>query len=92
SNMRLFETTGVGSCLITDWKQNINDLFEPDREVVTYRSSSECIEKVKWLLSNPLEAEKIAKAGQHRTLKDHTFDIRSVQLDLIIQEALKYSY
>ncbi|MDD1416581.1 glycosyltransferase [Dolichospermum sp. ST_con] len=89
SNMRLFETTGVGTCLLTDWKQNITDLFEPDFEVVTYKSSSECIEKVKWLLANPLEARKIGKAGQNRTLSEHTFDRRSVQLDEIIQAALK---
>jgi hypothetical protein len=89
SNMRLFETTGVGTCLLTDWKQNITDLFEPDFEVVTYKSSSECIEKVKWLLANPLEARKIGKDGQNRTLSEHTFDRRSVQLDEIIQAALK---
>jgi spore maturation protein CgeB len=91
SNMRLFETTGVGTCLITDWKQNINDLFEPDMEVVTYRSTSECIEKVRWLLANPLEARKIAEAGQNRTFREHTFDKRVIQLDTIIQEELKYS-
>src|SRR5258706_121030 len=42
SNMRLFEATGVGTCLVTDWKENIGALFEPDREVLTYRDASEC--------------------------------------------------
>ena len=49
ANVRLFEVTGVGSCLLTDHKKNINDFFEPDREVVTYKSADECIEKVNWL-------------------------------------------
>lgn len=26
-NVRLFETTSVGTCLLTDWKKNKNDLF-----------------------------------------------------------------
>jgi hypothetical protein len=88
SNMRLFETTGVGTCLLTDWKENLSELFEIDREVVTYKSVDECIEKAKWLLEHPQERELIAKAGQARTLKDHTFAQRAVQLDEIIRKAL----
>ncbi|MFN6199252.1 MAG: glycosyltransferase [Aphanizomenon sp.] len=88
ANMRLFEATGVGTCLLTDWKENLHELFEPDREVVTYKSVEECIEKVKWLLDHPQEREAIAKAGQARTLKDHTFAQRAIQLDEIIKRQL----
>lgn len=88
SNMRLFETTGVGTCLLTDWKENLSELFEIDREVVTYKSVDECIEKARWLLEQSQERELIAKAGQARTLKDHTFAQRAVQLDEIIRKAL----
>jgi len=91
SNMRIFEATGVGTCLITDWKENIHALFEPSQEIVTYKSAEECIEKVLWLLEHPQEREAIAKAGQARTLKDHTFAQRAIQLDQIIQRALKRS-
>ena len=41
SNMRLFEATGVGTCLLTDWKENLAELFEPDKEVLTYNSTEE---------------------------------------------------
>ncbi|HEX3051737.1 MAG TPA: glycosyltransferase, partial [Aggregatilineaceae bacterium] len=41
SNQRLYEATGVGTCLLTDWKDNLPSLFEPDKEVVTYRSAEE---------------------------------------------------
>jgi spore maturation protein CgeB len=86
SNMRMFEATGVGTCLVTDWKENISDLFEPERELVTYKCADECVEKVNWLLEHPQERETIAKAGQARTLKDHTFDQRAIQLNNIIQK------
>ncbi|MBD1940411.1 glycosyltransferase [Microcoleus sp. FACHB-68] len=85
-NIRLYEVTGVGSCLLTDWKENLHELFELDREVVTYKSADECIEKAKWLLENPLERELIAKAGQARTLKDHTYEKRAVQLNQLINK------
>jgi hypothetical protein len=88
SNMRLFEVTGVGSCLLTDWKENVADLFEPDSEVVTYRSASECVEKVNYLLSHERERRAIAVAGQQRTLRDHTIPQRAAQLDEIIRATL----
>jgi spore maturation protein CgeB len=88
SNMRMFEATGVGTCLLTDWKENLPELFEPDREILTYRSIGECIEKAKWLLDHPQEREAISQAGQARTLKDHTFDRRAVELDNIIRREL----
>jgi spore maturation protein CgeB len=88
SNMRMFEATGVGTCLITDYKDNIRTLFEPDYELITYKSAEECSEKVTWLLAHPKEREAIAKAGQSRTLKNHTIDQRAHQLDEILRQAL----
>ncbi len=88
SNARLFEVTGVGTCLLTDYKENISELFEVDKEVLTYSSISECVEKAHWLLDNPDECEKIAAAGQQRVLRDHTFDNRAIQLDQLIRERI----
>lgn len=88
-NMRLFEATGMGSCLITEWKENLADLFEPELEVVTYRSAEECVEKVHYLLNHEEDRQAIAAAGQKRTLRDHTFATRVRQLDELIQQRLK---
>lgn len=88
SNMRLFEATGVGSCLLTDWKANLSELFELDSEVVTYRDADECVEKAKYLLAHESERSRIAAAGQQRTLRVHTFSHRAAQLDSIIRKAL----
>jgi hypothetical protein len=88
SNMRLFEATGVGTALLTDWKANLPDLFESDLEMVSYRSSEECIEKVRYLLDHEDERQRIARAGQRRTLRDHTFAQRARQLDALIHDAI----
>ncbi len=88
ANIRLFEVTGVGSCLLTDHKKNISDFFEPDKEVVTYKSADECVEKIEWLLSHPNELKQIADAGQQRTLKDHNFKRRAEELNKIISDEL----
>lgn len=73
NNMRLYEATGVGALLITDHKKNLSDIFEPDKEVVTYHDPEECVEKIKYYLENEKEREKIVKAGQRRTLKEHSY-------------------
>lgn len=89
ANIRLFEITGVGSCMVTDWKKNLNEIFEIDKEAVAFTNGDECIEKIKWLLDHPKERKEIGRAGQKRVLKDHTFKIRASQLNEIILKELK---
>ena len=87
-NVRLFETTGMACCLVTDWKINLSEMFEPDTEIVSYRSADECAEKVTYLLDHEDERQQIATAGQRRTLRDHTYAKRAEQLDCTIRELL----
>ena len=89
NNMRLFEATGMGSLLLTDQKENLSDLFEIDREIVTYNCKEEALEKYDYLINNPKEIEKIAKCGQLRTLKEHTYDLRIKELIEILKKYLK---
>jgi spore maturation protein CgeB len=84
SNLRLYEATGVGACLLTDWKENITGLFEPDTEIVTYRSADEAVEKVNYLLAHADQRRSIAAAGQRRALRDHTVGQRAAAVDEIV--------
>ena len=90
NNMRLFEATGCGAMLVTDYKDNLNELFEIGKEVVAYRSSEECAALVKYYLAHPEEAETIARAGQQRTLRDHTYEMRMKQTAEILGRHLRY--
>jgi hypothetical protein len=80
NNMRLFEATGMGTLLLTDWKANLHQMFEPDREVVTYRDHEECAERIRHYLNRPEDRLSIARAGQRRTLRDHTYRQRMEEL------------
>ncbi len=88
SNMRLFEATGVGACLLTERQANLAELFEPDVEVATYGSPEEAAEKARYLLERDGMRRAVAAAGQRRTLKCHTYDHRAVQLDRWIRDSL----
>lgn len=87
-NIRLFQATGVGSCLLTDTGSNMVDLFEPDREVVTYSGFEECLEKYRYLLENEKVASQISVAGQKRTLKDHTSAVRCSKMNELIEKMM----
>ena len=88
NNMRLFEATGVGSLLLTDRKDNLGELFEVGKEVIAYSSKEEAAELIQYYLAHPVEAEVIAKAGQARTLRDHTYKTRMQELVPILEHHL----
>jgi len=73
-NMRLFEATGVGACVLTEDSLNIAEFFEPGKEVVTYRSPREAVRVINDLLRNERRLDSIAAAGSARTRKDHTLE------------------
>jgi len=87
-NMRLYEATGVGTLLITDWKENLHAMFDIGREVVTYRTPEECAELIYYYLDHNEEREAIGRAGQQRTLRDHTCYQRMLELIDIIDNYL----
>jgi spore maturation protein CgeB len=87
-NMRMFEVTGVGSCLLTDNKKNIGDLFVPGKEVVVYDNTEDCVKKVNWLIENESERKEIARLGQERTLRMHTVENRCKTIISIIESNL----
>lgn len=80
NNMRLYEATGMGAMLITDEKENLNNLFEVGKEIIMYKNSTDLIQKIKYFLTHEKERLKIAKAGQKRTLGGHTYKKRMKEL------------
>lgn len=90
NNMRLFEATGCGALLITDYKDNLNELFQIGKEVVAYRSAEECCALVQYYLSHLDEAEEIARAGQARTLAEHSYNRRMAHSAEVLNRHILY--
>jgi spore maturation protein CgeB len=85
NNMRLYEATGVGTMLLTDRKDNLHELFDIGNEVTAYSSKEEAVELVHHYINHPEEVERIAKAGQARTLREHTYAQRMKELVPILK-------
>lgn len=88
-NIRMFEATGVGACMLTDWKSDLGDYFDIDDEVVAYRSTAEAIDKGRWLAANPIDCERIGLAAQKRVLRCHSYATRAASLDGYFRELVK---
>ncbi len=88
NNMRLYEATGVGTLLITDWKNNLAEMFTPGTEVITYHTAQECAGLIKNYLDNDPERVAIARAGQERTLREHTYLHRMQELVDVLRKYL----
>jgi hypothetical protein len=88
NNMRLYEATGVGAMLLTDYKDNLGELFEVGKEVVAYSSMEEAAELIRYYAEHPAEAQEIARAGHERTLREHTYSKRIGELVPILKRYL----
>ena len=75
-NCRLFEAAGCGAFQIADWKPALAELFEPEREMVTFRTREELKEKVDYYLAHPEERQEIAERAYVRAQRDHTYEVR----------------
>lgn len=88
NNMRLYEATGSGALLITDDGRNLEDLFHPGKEVVSYGSVDELEAHVRHYLAADDERCAIAEAGQRRTLEEHCYADRMEELVELLEAAL----
>jgi glycosyltransferase involved in cell wall biosynthesis len=77
-NRRLFEITACGLPLVTDLVENgLSTLFDLGSEIITYRSTQECIEAIGALLRDDERRATIARAGRDRVLAEHTYEHRA---------------
>jgi spore maturation protein CgeB len=86
ANVRMFEVAGSGTLLVSDHKKGIEELYEPGKEILTFKSGEECVEVLQWALDHPDEADRIAAAGQKRTLEEHSVEKRMDRLFEIMSE------
>ena len=85
TNMRLFEVTACGALLITPYVPYLEELFDLEKELVIYKDMYDLKEKIDYYLEHDKEREKIARAGQRRTLKNHTYKNRVKEIIKIIK-------
>lgn len=69
---RVFQITASRALAVTDWREDSISLYEPDKEVIYFKSLEELPEIIDHYSAHPTEAAKIAEAGHQRFLAQHT--------------------
>ncbi len=75
-NQRVFDVPAAGAFCVTDWREQIENLFEPGKEVVCYHSPEEATELIRRYLDDPAGRAAISEAARKRVLAEHTYDHR----------------
>jgi hypothetical protein len=71
--LRDVEVPMSGGFYLTERTKELEQLFEVGKEVEAYASKAELLEKARHYVAHPDEAEKIAKAGRERCLREYTW-------------------
>lgn len=74
--MRDFDGPMSGSLYLTHDNPDLANLYELDREIATYGSTEECIDKVRYYLREDAIREGMASAGRERAARDHAWSHR----------------
>lgn len=61
------------TCYLTGHTDEIAEFYDLGREVDTYRTTDELVEKTRFYLAHPVAAERLREAGYRRALTDHTW-------------------
>lgn len=75
-NQRVFDVPAAGAFVLTDWREQLEELFVPGKEVICYHEPEEIRELVGYYLNHPAERQKIVATARQRVLKEHTWDHR----------------
>ncbi len=76
-NQRVFDIPAAGGILLTDDQEDLGDLFDHDRECLTFDHPEEAANKAAYLLQHQDYGRKISARARERILKEHTYDRRA---------------
>ena len=77
---RTFNSCAAGGFVISQMTYDLSEYYEIGKEIVSFRTLPELIEKIKYYLKHEDEREEIARAGYIRTLRDHTYEKRFMEI------------
>lgn len=75
-NLRIFEALAAGKFLLTDYCDEVAELFKVGVEIETFNGSEELQQKIRYYLENPEKRLAIARKGHERYLKEFTWQKR----------------
>jgi hypothetical protein len=79
-HLREFEAPMSGALYLTNYSDELAEMFVPDEEVLVWRNRHELLEKARYYGEHPAAGAKVRQAGRERALACHTYQRRFEQL------------
>lgn len=71
--LRDFEVPMSGGLYLTQYQEELEKLYDVGKEIICYHNTDDLIEKIKFYLNHPADAENVRAAGNRRARRDHTW-------------------
>lgn len=84
---RMYTAVGCGAFYLCEAVEGIETVLAPGKEIVTFRGEDEMIEKIRYYLPREEERKAIARAGQARVLREHTYQKRLERMFELVRQA-----
>ena len=72
SRGRDIEAPMMGACYLTEWTAELETMYEIGREIETYRTAEELVERAEMLRRDPARRRELRRRGQQRALTSHS--------------------
>jgi len=79
-NQRVFDVPCCNAFLLTDYRRQVEELFEPGTEIVYYEHPDQIPGLVDVYLNDPEKRKAVTEAARKRVLAEHTYDHRMASL------------
>lgn len=73
---RVFDVMSVGGFMMSNWQEEIPELFVEGKEIVTYKTPEELIDKADYYLRHDNERIRIGVNECQKVKKQHTYECR----------------
>ncbi|MBQ8116576.1 MAG: glycosyltransferase [Lachnospiraceae bacterium] len=70
-NLRAFDIMGCGGFLLSNYQEELAELYVNEEDMVLYDSMEDAIEKIRFYLSHEDLRARIAENGRRKTLEEH---------------------
>ncbi len=87
-NQRVFDVPACGGFVLTDYREQMEALFEPGTEIIAYNDISEISPLLEKWLADDVGRAKVTAAARKRIMAEHTYEHR---LSALLEKCVKHS-
>lgn len=75
ANQRIFDIMAAGGFVLSNYQQELEELFVPGEEIVLFHNGEELLELVEYYLAHDEEREEIARRGQKKVRECYSYSV-----------------